>query len=218
MPLILTRKQSMWIGLGLLGSFFVASGVIIHERNQSRIPEHEGSLSKEAIEGIQTPLPQLKTVSESTPEAAGNSAFVWNEFHRSLVQNGKMVWEIFGKRGEYNPIAGVATIAEPDLTVIRENGEKVRITADRAELKIQGSELTTADLFDNVIVRYKADTTATASRATYDRTAGRVDIPVPVELENPMFSVQGNKMVALIETQEVTISEGVRTIIKPRTK
>ena len=208
----------MWIGLGLLGSFFLASGVIIHERTKSRIPEHEGSLSKEAIEGAQTPLPQNSTASASTQEATGNTAFVWNEFHRSLVQDGKMVWEIFGKRGEYDPVAGVAKIAEPDLTVIRENGEKVRITADRAELRIRGSELTTADLFDNVVVRYKTDTTAKTSRATYDRNAGRVDIPVPVELENPMFSVQGNTMVALIEPQEVTISEGVRTIIKPRTK
>ncbi len=218
MPLILTRKQSMWIGLGLLGSFFLVSGAIIYHRNQARIPEQDGGLSKEAIEGMHTPLPNPSAASATTPESTGSSGFVWNEFHRSLVQDGKMVWEIFGKRAEYDPVAGIARIAEPDLTVIRDNGDKVRITADRAELKIRGSELTTADLFDNVVVKYKADTTAKTSRATYDRTAGRVDIPVPVELENPMFSVQGNKMVALIEPQEITITEGVRTVIKPRTK
>jgi len=217
-PLILTRKQSMWLGLGLLGSFFLGSGIIIYERNQARIPEQEGSLSKEMIEGVQSPAPQPSSPAEGTPEAAAGVGFVWNQFHRSLVQDGKMVWEIFGKRGEYDPAANLAHIAEPDLTVIRDNGEKVHLTAGRAELHIQGTELTTADLFDNVVVTYKIDTTVKATRATYDRKAGRVDIPVPVELENPMFSVKGNKLVALIEPQEITITEGVRTIIKPRKK
>jgi LPS export ABC transporter protein LptC len=217
-PLILTRKQSMWLGLGLLGSFFLASSIIIYKRNQARIPEQAGSLTKEMIEGVQSPAPIDSTAPVSTPPPASGVGIVWNQFHRSLVQDGKMVWEIFGTRGEYDPAASIARIAEPDLTVIRDNGEKIRLTAGRAEINIQGTELTTADLFDNVVVTYQVDTTVKTSRATYNRAAGRVDIPVPVQLENPMFSVKGNKLVALLDPQEITISGGVQTIIKPRKK
>lgn len=208
----------MWLGLGLLGSFFLASGIIIYRRNQARIPDQAGSLSRELIEGVHSPAPITSSPTAGTPEPASGVGIVWNQFHRSLVQDGKMVWEIFGTRGEYDPAASIARIAEPDLTVIRDNGEKVRLTAGRAEINIQGTELTTADLFDNVVVTYQADTTVKTSRAIYDRKAGRVDIPVPVELENPLFSVKGKKLVALLEPQEITITDGVQTTIKPRKK
>lgn len=203
-------------GLGLLGAFFLISGLIIYERNKPRISTQKELLTKELVEGLQTPMPQASPSIAETP--GSGLGFVLNEFHRSLVRDGKTVWEIFGKRGTYIALANKAHIDEPDLTVTRENGDKIHLTAGRADLSLSGTELTTADLFDNVVVRYKGDTTVKTSRATYDQKAGRVDIPVPVELDSPMFSLKGNRLTALLEPQEITITEGVKSTIKPRTR
>lgn len=216
MPLILTRKQSIWLGLGLLGSFFLGSGAIIYQRNQTRIPTQNSTLSKETIEGAHDPAPTVAPQSQETPSAG--LGFVLNEFHRSLVRDGKVVWEIFGKKGVYNAIANQAHVDSPNLTVNRDNGDVIHLTADRADISLTGADLSKADLFDNVIVTYKGNTTIKTSRASYDKTTGRVEIPVPLELDGPMFNVKGNSSIALIEPQEITIRDGVHTVIKPRTK
>ncbi len=216
MPLILTRKQSMWLGLGLLGSFFLVSGAIIYQRNQARIPTQDASLSKEAIEGAPDLAPTSAPQNQETP--AAGVGFVLNQFHRSLVRDGKIVWEIFGKKGVYDAASNKAHVDSPDLTVIRDNGDIIHLTADRADISLAGTDLSKADLFDNVVVTYKGNTTIKTSRASYDKTTGRVEIPVPMELDGPMFNVQGNSSVALVEPQEITIRDGVHTIIKPRTK
>ena len=128
------------------------------------------------------------------------------------------MWEIFGKKGVYDAASNKAHVDSPDLTVIRDNGDIIHLTADRADISLAGTDLSKADLFDNVVVTYKGNTTIKTSRASYDKTTGRVEIPVPMELDGPMFNVQGNSSVALVEPQEITIRDGVHTIIKPRTK
>ncbi len=217
--IILTRKQSMWLGLGLLGLFFALSAAMIYRRNSVTLPAQPGSLSKETIEGVVTPVTTSAphTVgADGTP--SGGLGFVLNEFHRSLVRDGKTLWEIRGTRGQYDPLGSKAKIEKPDLNVVRNNGDTVHLTADRADLTITGTQLSTAELFDNVVVVYKDSTTLKTSRAFYDEQQGRVDIPVPMELDSPMFALTGNKLVAYLDPQEIFITNGVTSVIKPRNK
>ena len=206
MPLHLTRKQSMWLGLGFLGSFFVLSAITIYHRNTSRVPTQSTALSREAIEG---PLP--------TPSLSVDT-FVLNDFHRSLVKDGKTAWDIRGDRGKYDPLQSKAEITKPNLHVTRENGDTVHLTAERAELSMSGTQLSSAELFDNVVAVYKGDTTVTTSRAIYNELQGTVVIPVPVQLDSPMFSLSGNRLFAKLDSQEIFVTNGVTSTIKPRKK
>ncbi len=218
MALHLTRKQSMRLGLSLLAAFFLVSGIMIYRRNNARVPTVDGSLTKEAIEGptLTTPSAVDTGIVSSTP--AAGVGFVLNEFHRSLVRDGKTVWEIHGTRGQYDPLNSKAQIEKPDLNVVRDNGDTVHLTADRANLMLNGTQLSTAELYDNVVVVYKGNTTLKTSKAFYDEQAGKVTIPVPLELDSPMFALKGNRLEALLDPQEIVISNGVKSTIKPRTK
>jgi LPS export ABC transporter protein LptC len=214
-PLSLTRKQSIWLGLGLLGLFFAASALTIYSRNQVRMPSSATLLTKESVEGLaQTPLAPPN--SNQTPSPSNGLGFVLNDFHRSLIRDGKTIWEIRGVRGQYNALQNSATIAKPDLTVNRENGDRIKLNAERAELGLSGTQLNTAELFDNVVAIYKGDTTIKTSYAKYNESEGRVEVPVPVELDSPMFALKGNKLVALLDAQQVYITGGVTSVIKPR--
>ncbi len=216
MALYLTRKQSLWLGLGLLGAFFLVSAITIYRRNASRVPTQSGALSREVIEGSTAPPPTPSTTTGlETPIAAG-PGFVLNEFHRSLVKDGKTVWEIRGERGKYDPLQSKAQITKPDLNVVRDNGDTVHLTADRADLELSGTQLSSAELFDNVVALYKGNTTVTTSHAIYHQSEGTVEIPVPVQLDSPMFSLSGNRLLAKLDSQEIFITNGVRSTIKPK--
>ena len=208
MPIILTRKKSMVLGLGLLGSFFLVSGIVIYVQNSARIPPSTSSLTRAAIEGEQG-----LTLSQTPSSAIG---FVLNDFHRSAVKDGKIVWEIFGKRGRYDAGQNRAEVEEPRLNVNRENGETINLTAKRAELILIGSELLRAELFDDVVVVHKGETTIKTDHAIYVKETETVEMPNYVNMENPIFTIFGKRLDGDITKQEVHITNGVKSTFKPR--
>jgi LPS export ABC transporter protein LptC len=210
-PLRVTRKQSLALGLGLLGTFFVLSVSIIISRSSARIPG-DASLSKEAIEGT-TPQPvdtQLGSI--ATPGPA--SGFILNEFHRSLARDGETLWEIFGRKGRYNPLGNVAEVDEPRLTVSRKKEGNATLAASRAILTLNGTELARAELFENVVVTYKDETTLRTSHA--EQASNTIQIPTHVEIDSAMLLITGNWLDADLNTQEFKLTKGVTTVIKPK--
>ena len=210
MPIILSRKKSMVLGLGLLGAFFLASGLVIYAHNSARIPPSASSLSREAIEGAEG-----LTLSQTPSSAIG---FVLNDFHRSAVKDGKISWEIFGKKGRYDAGKNQAEIEEPRLNINRENGETINLTAKRGELILTGSELLRAELFDDVVVIHKGETKITTDHAIYDKKTETVEMPNYVKVENPLFSIFGKRLDGNVEAQEIHITNGVKSTFKARKK
>jgi LPS export ABC transporter protein LptC len=135
-----------------------------------------------------------------------------------LVKDGKIVWEIRGEKGKYDPGQSKARIDKPDLNVVRDNGDTIHLTANQADLELTGTQLSAAELFDHVVAVYNKDTTVTTERAIYDEKKGTVEIPVPVNLDSPMFALTGNKLLAKLDSQEIFITNGVTSVIKPRKK
>jgi len=198
----------MALGLGLLGAFFLTSGIVIYVHNSARIPSSSSSLTRESVEGAQG-----LTVSQTPGSAIG---FVLNDFHRSAVKDGKIVWEIFGKRGRYDAGQNRAEVEEPRLNVNRENGETINLTAKRADLTLTGTELLRAELFDDVVVVHKGETTITTDRAIYVKETETVEMPNYVKVENPLFSIYGKRLDGDITKQEIHITNGVKSTFKPR--
>jgi LPS export ABC transporter protein LptC len=144
--------------------------------------------------------------------------FSLNEFHRSLVKDGKTVWEIRGQHGNYDPSQAQAMIDKPDLNLTRDNGDTIHLTAEKADLTLSGTQLSAAELIDNVVAVYNKDTTVTTTRAIYNEKEGTVIVPVPVNLDSPMFALTGNRLLAKLDSQEIFITNGVTSVIKPRKK
>jgi LPS export ABC transporter protein LptC len=211
----LTRRQSFILGLGLLGTFFLMSGSIIYSRNKSRIPA--SSLSRETIEGfMSTPVPQQNTPRPEETQAGVGAGFVLNEFHRNLVKDGKVVWEIFGKRGRYAPGSNVAAIEEPLLKFYDPKNGEIQVSAKHADLSITISELSRAVLSEKVVITAKGGTTIKTNRAIYDRTKNTVESPGPFELDHPAFRLVGSTCTTRVDAQEIVVSGGVQTTLKPK--
>lgn len=209
MAIILTRKQSITLGIGLLGLFFLVSVSLVVWNSSKRVPTSSSTLTRESIGST---LPE----SVGTAASGVGSAFVLNQFKRNLVKDGKVVWEIVGQKGEFSPGSNVAEIQSPELTLATKNGDPATVTAGKAVLTMNGTELGKADLFDNVILRYKNDTTLRTSKATYDKATETVSVPVYVEIENGTGFTSGNSLVGNIVTREFTLEGGVKTVIQPQ--
>ena len=199
MAIFLSRKQSMILGLGLLIGFFVISGIIITIENRKTI-----NLTADSIEHP-----------EAQPPESG-LGFTLDNFHRSLIREGKKLWEIKGISGSYQVTTNTASIISPDLTVNRPSGERANITARKALLTLTGSELSKADLFEYVIVTYQEKTILKTSRATFDHQTNELSLPEKFFLTSPLFSLEANTLQGSLETQEFVASGGVKSIIKPQ--
>ena len=210
MPIILTRKKSLVLGLGLLGSFFAVSGIVISIHNSARTPTSNASLNRATIEGE-------SGLSPSQTPGAG-IGFVLNDFHRSAVRNGKIVWEIFGKKGRYDAGKNRAEIDEPIVNVNRDNGDTVNLTAKRADIELTGTEILKAELFDDVVVIHNKETTIKTDLAIYVKATETIDMPNYVQVENPIFTISGKKLHGNITDQTIEITNGVKSTFKPRLK
>ncbi len=211
MAIILTRKQSIILGIGLLGLFFLVSVSLVMWNSSKRVPMSSTALTRESIGST---LPE----GTGTPSSGAGSAFILNEFKRNLVKDGKVVWEIVGQKGEFSPGSNVAEIQSPELTLTTKSGDPATVTAGKAVLTMNGSDLGKADLFDNVILRYKNDTTLRTNQASYDKSTETVSVPVYVEIENGTGFTSGNSLVGNIVTKEFTLEGGVKTVIQPQEK
>lgn len=141
-----------------------------------------------------------------------------NDFHRSSIKDGKVEWEIFGKRGRYDALHNTADVEEPRLNLTRTDGETVTLRAGRALLNMTATDLNKAELFDNVVVVHKGETTLTADYAIYRKDQDTVEIPDKVTIDGPIFSITGKRMIAKIEPQDFVITNGVKSTFKPRKK
>lgn len=210
MAIILTRKQSLYLGIGLLGVFFVISAIAVSINANKKVPSSQNILTRESVGAN---LPQ-GTQGENTSPLG--SAFVLNDFKRNLVRDGKVVWEITGKKGEYSPSSSLAEIQTPQLTLTTKQGDTAVITAGKAVLSMTAADLSNAELFDDVVLRYKDETTLRTSKAVYDKTTEIVTIPVYLEIENPTGFTSADSLSGNVVTREFTLQGNVKTTIKPQ--
>ncbi len=201
MAIIMSRKQSMLLGLGLLALFFIVSAVIIAAKNSATIS-----------------LGSVANTLETDQNTQGGLGFTLDNFHRSLIRDGKKIWEIRGTSGNYQVKANSATIINPDLTINRPTGESATITAKKATLTLEGTQLKNADLTGDVLVRYQSQTTLSTSRAIFDYEADQITIPNEFTIKNPLFSIKARTLQGTLANQEFIASGGVTSTIKPQEK
>lgn len=199
MAIFLSRKQSMVLGLGLLIGFFVISGIIITIKNKRTI-----GLSPASTESSDDQAPE------------SGLGFTLDNFHRSLIRNGEKLWEIKGTSGSYQVTTNTASIISPDLTVNRPSGEQANITARKALLTLTGSELSKAELFEDVVVIYDEETVLKTSRATFDHLTNELFLPEKFLMTNPIFSLEAQTLRGSLDTQEFVASGLVKSVIQPK--
>jgi len=193
----LSRKQSVIIGIGSIGVFFILGIALLR---QDQIPE----------EGARPEPP----VSEYATEAGSGPRITLDEFHRSETRDGKKIWEVRARHGEYFPATGQANINEAILHIFNEEEGTIELNAGTATLHISGTTLSRAEAFNGVEIQYDNDITMVTDKATYDLSKNTISAPGHVEISGAAFEVSGNVLIADLDTHEFTLHENVKSILK----
>ncbi len=200
----LTRRQSLILACALIFGFFALLWAVSRSSTKKYPP---------AAPAIATPTPVPQ------PQAtANNSQFFLNEFHRSEIKDGRKIWEIKAKNGQYFPEKQSAEVKDADVWLFRENGEQIFLKAPEARLGFDGTAIRDAFFPDTVHVVYNDRMTVDTSVATYIKSEDTISSEHPVTIDSDMMHVDGNRFIAHVAEKSIIISGGVKTVIKPRQK
>lgn len=198
------RRISIIAVVLLLLIFFIGSSMLI-KRNSAIRKTSSVPSTPVAAETPSTPIP-------------GQEGFALSEFHRSEVRDGKVIWEIYGKSGHYVPGENIAKVDEPKLTLSRPDGKNIHLTAKQATLHMNGAELAKAEVEKDIVLTYGEETTVNADHAIYNKEDDLVTANGNIVITNSLVRTTGNSLTANLKTQEIKITDGVRSLVNKEEK
>lgn len=217
----LTRSQSMIVAVGTLLLFFVAVYAIIEQdprqvpkltdSERARIALQSGDADDSTAQNGAEKAPGEPAGTADTTE--GHSLFVLHNFERSEIKDGRKTWEVKARQGEYFPATSSAKVSQAVMWTYQEGGDVVRLEADEAQLKLQGTALVKVEAQGNVKLTKNDELVVTTDSATYDRTANLVYAPGEVAISGKAINVNGKAMTVDLVSEEVRLENDVRTVI-----
>jgi LPS export ABC transporter protein LptC len=208
----LGRRQSLILAGAILTAFFVVGIWLIPSRREpmrttSAVPTPPAAVTAQ-------PAPDA-SVAAPDPNATSSSILALDQFHRVETREGKKIWEVRAKHGQYYPERNVVHIEEGSLWLFRKNNETIQIQAGSAELFLEGANLTRAEIKKNVRLEFNEKVRITTESAEYDVKADMIRAPNEVHIETDRLEVSGKRLEAKLESKEVTLLESVHTVVKP---
>ncbi len=202
----ITRRQSIIIATVLLVSFFAATVAVTRSRNRvvTRPPDPE--------EPIASPTPVMLPP-DGTP--ASSSQFVLGSFHRSEIKDGKKLWEVKADRGQYFPETASAVLESATVWMYRKD-RTIQLSAPHAALSFRASDLKNAQLHGGIRVEYDDSTTVETDAAVYDKEHETLTSDSGVRVSSDSLDVTGKNMFVNLTNNEVRLTGGVTTVVKPR--
>lgn len=208
----ISKKQSMAAGVGIIILFFIIGSFSLRGGGAGPDDDASGSgASSTAAHGA-----RAGAASPAPLDLA--SRFTLQDFHRSEIRDGKKVWEVKARRGQYFPETNSAALEEADLWLFKDAGEQTALHAAHARLVLSGAALAKAELSDAVTIDYNGKVTIQTDQATYDKSAETVHAPGKVRIESGGLEITGESLQGNITTREFHLERNVESVIKPKTR
>lgn len=197
---IYSNVRKWLFGIGVV--FFLLLLGILYTRSSARHAEGGGA--------VVSPNVDENTNSASQGEVAAGSLEL-KDFHKVQLDNGKPIWEVRAKDAQHFPDTGVTHVHRADLKFFQAHDKFIRITADAAKLKVEGTELRQADLEGNIVVSQNDELFIRSDFASYDAKEHRVYAPGKVVIDGKGFVINGVGFEVFVQKQEAQIRHDVRS-------
>lgn len=196
----LTKIQSRVLAVGVLALFFGVSVVVTTQSKKDKNVEVNTDL-----------FPK----NEPTPD----SKFVLKEFSRSETRDGKKLWEVKAKSGQYYPESNTAKLEEATLWMFRDEGGPVELKAGHAKLYLKGVSLASAQVEGNVVINYPdKKVTLETDAAEFNQEKNSVSALGKVTIHGELLDIVGEGLSADLNTREFHLERDVKTVVKPKRK
>lgn len=136
------------------------------------------------------------------------------DFHRSKIEDGRKVWEIFGEEANYYKQQREAVVKKPRFYYYDKKGETAETTGDVARIYLNEKDLEKMELQGDVNVSYQGYTLK-SDEAIYLPAKDQIVLPTRTVLTSDGIELEGSSMEVDLQDKKVRLVRNVKTKIEP---
>lgn len=135
-------------------------------------------------------------------------------FHRSKIEGGRKIWEIFGDEASYLKDQKQAIITKPRFYYYDKKGERAETTGEVARIYLNENELEKMELQGAIQVNYQGYVLK-SEEAVYLPGKQRITLPTKTTIISDGFELQGSSMEVELEGKKMRMLREVKTKLEP---
>lgn len=184
--------------------FLLAAALLILGGIAYKVSEISGRLQKEVKAN---PLAALDYLPES--------ALQIKDFHRSKIENGRKVWELFGEEANYYKDRKEAVVKKPQFFYYDKKGEVAATKGDQAVVYLNEKELERMELKGDIEVSFQGYVLKSET-ANYTPAKDQIVLPQRTTVVGDGIAIEGARMEVELEEKKIRLIDAVRTKIEPQ--
>jgi Uncharacterized protein conserved in bacteria len=142
------------------------------------------------------------------------SALQIKDFHRSKIENGRKVWELFGEEANYYKEQKEAVIKKPRFYYYDKKGEVAETKGEEAVLYLNEKELDKMELRGGIEVTFQGYVLK-SEEANYTPAKDQIILPNRTTVVGEGIALEGARMEVELEAKKIRMIQAVKTKIEP---
>lgn len=142
------------------------------------------------------------------------SALHMKDFHRSKIEDGRKVWEIFGDEANYYKEQKEAVVKKPRFYYYDKKGETAEATGEVARVYLNDKELEKMELQGGIQVSYQGNVLK-SEEAIYVPAKDRIVLPSRTVMIGDGIELEGSSMEVELQGKKMRLLRNVKTRIEP---
>jgi LPS export ABC transporter protein LptC len=142
------------------------------------------------------------------------SALQIKDFHRSKIEDGRKVWELFGEEANYYKEQKEAVIKKPRFYYYDKKGEVAETKGDEALVYLNEKELERMELRGGIQVTFQGYV-LTSEEANYTPAKDQIVLPSRTTVVGEGIALEGARMEVELEEKKIRLIQEVKTKIEP---
>ncbi|HVO94339.1 MAG TPA: LPS export ABC transporter periplasmic protein LptC [Terriglobales bacterium] len=136
------------------------------------------------------------------------------DFHRSKIEDGRKVWELFGDEAQYFKDQKEAVIKKPRFNYYDKKGEAIETLGEEARVYMNDKELEKLVLRGGVQVTFQGYVLK-SEEANYLPAKDQIVLPSRTKVTGEGLELEGASMEVELEAQKIRLVNNVKTKIEP---
>lgn len=136
------------------------------------------------------------------------------DFHRSKIEDGRKVWELFGEEASYYKEQKEAVIKKPKFFYYDKEGEVAESQGEEARMYLNDKELERMELRGDIEVSFQGYVLK-SEEANYLPAKDQIVLPSHTTVVGEGIAVEGSRMEIELEEKKIRLIQAVKTKIEP---
>lgn len=142
------------------------------------------------------------------------SALHMKGFHRSKIEDGRKVWEIFGDEANYYKEQKEAVVQKPHFYFYDKKGQTAEAIGDVARIYLNDKELEKMELQGRIQVSYQGYVLK-SEEAIYMPAKDQIVLPSKAVMVSDGLELEGSSMEVELQGKKVRLLRNVKTKLEP---